>query len=628
MKKLLSLALLFISLATSAQRMLVLPDTPQYAGLNRGVWVFRLADGLPYYSNGTRWVASTGGLGPQTISDSLTAYNSRVVTSYNGVRGAVKGVDTIWFTNLGTVINWRFNGVNYNQLITGTGSVPDSTLFATVYYVNNNFATLTQLGTKLNISDTTNKWLTDVYRKPGTDSVFKVKGGTHTFAFKDSIGSGGGGGISDGDKGDITVSSSGTVWTIDNNAVTNAKINDVAWGKVTGAPAFITNIPSDSSLSISNRINLKLNISDTAAMLSPYLRKIDTTGKWIGIGWLPTLAGKQDALVSGTNIKTINSNSVLGSGNLTTDQLLPSQTGNSGKYLKSNGTNASWETVTAGTLNEDSTAAHIRKGTYSQRPLNPKHGAVFLQTDGWEGNHIYDSVMGKWQFHGVPSQIDISENFHAAAPNTVPRMSNTTSGTGSGIAIIREKKYGSFLRLSTGTTSSGYASFDFQEAAAMTMAPLDSMIIQRQWWVTLDTLSDATNSYQVAIGYLAHQNLWTFSSCIFFYTHSTNSGNWTTRTRKFDNSANMTNKDTGVPAVFGVRTKLAYKINGYTQAIYFYINDVLVTTHSTAGGDNIPMPNASSVSAQYNGGIYKTAGTENRNLIVDEVLYYTIKREY
>lgn len=53
-----------------------------------------------------------------------------------------------------------------------------------------------------------------------------------------------GGGLSDGDKGDITVSSSGTVWTIDNNAVTtakinalavtDAKINDVAFSKVTG----------------------------------------------------------------------------------------------------------------------------------------------------------------------------------------------------------------------------------------------------------------------------------------------------------------------------------------------------------------------------------------------------------
>jgi len=33
--------------------------------------------------------------------------------------------------------------------------------------------------------------------------------------------------------------------------------------------------------SLSNRINLKLNISDTASMLSPYLRAIDTSNKWV-----------------------------------------------------------------------------------------------------------------------------------------------------------------------------------------------------------------------------------------------------------------------------------------------------------------------------------------------------------
>ena len=43
-----------------------------------------------------------------------------------------------------------------------------------------------------------------------------------------------GGGVSDGDKGDITVSSSGTVWTIDNDVVTFAKMQNIGTGNVLG----------------------------------------------------------------------------------------------------------------------------------------------------------------------------------------------------------------------------------------------------------------------------------------------------------------------------------------------------------------------------------------------------------
>lgn len=44
----------------------------------------------------------------------------------------------------------------------------------------------------------------------------------------------GGGGVSDGDKGDISVASSGTVWTIDNDVVTFAKAQNIATDRLVG----------------------------------------------------------------------------------------------------------------------------------------------------------------------------------------------------------------------------------------------------------------------------------------------------------------------------------------------------------------------------------------------------------
>lgn len=49
-----------------------------------------------------------------------------------------------------------------------------------------------------------------------------------------TIASSGGGGISDGDKGDITVSGSGTVWTIDNDVVTFAKMQNITTDRILG----------------------------------------------------------------------------------------------------------------------------------------------------------------------------------------------------------------------------------------------------------------------------------------------------------------------------------------------------------------------------------------------------------
>ncbi len=63
---------------------------------------------------------------------------------------------------------------------------------------------------------------------------------------------------------------------------------------------FVVLTPGIDSTSLSNRINLKVNASDTSAMLSPYLRKLDTTNKWV-----QDIYGRNDSVFKKKNASEI-----------------------------------------------------------------------------------------------------------------------------------------------------------------------------------------------------------------------------------------------------------------------------------------------------------------------------------
>ena len=73
-------------------------------------------------------------------------------------------------------------------------------------------------------------------------------GGTTNFLRADGTWAappGGGGGITDGDKGDVTVSGSGATWTIDNGVVTNAKMAGMLTTRIKGRETAGTGSPED-----------------------------------------------------------------------------------------------------------------------------------------------------------------------------------------------------------------------------------------------------------------------------------------------------------------------------------------------------------------------------------------------
>ncbi len=97
-------------------------------------------------------------------------------------------------------------------------------------------------------------------------------------AVKDSIGAGGGGG---GGSGTVTSISAGNGITVSPSPITTTGTvsadTSVLASKAWANNALASKLNAADTASLSNRINLKLNISDTTAMLSTYLKKQDTT---------------------------------------------------------------------------------------------------------------------------------------------------------------------------------------------------------------------------------------------------------------------------------------------------------------------------------------------------------------
>lgn len=232
------------------------------------------------------------------------------------------------------------------------------------------------------------------------------------------------------------------------------------------------------------------------------------------------LGDKQDTLVSGTNIKTVNSNSLLGSGNIDIDAL-PDQTGQSGKFLTTDGTDASWGEVPApeGVYTEDNlvggTNISIDDGVITGG-IDANTLACFHLNDSWAdasqygstGTSGYDSTSGTWvdgKFGKAFSGIFTTAFRNSAAPIqyvtnalTVDFWGKIANGNGFQF-ILNKNMYGTALCTLT------FTRFLYPEASTNTKFKITGLAQTAQmgnFAATVDAgydLTDAFHHYALCI---------------------------------------------------------------------------------------------------------------------------------
>lgn len=176
----------------------------------------------------------------------------------------------------GDITAGKFNGVT----ISGTGTISGSAS-GTNTGDQNTFSTFSVAGQTDVVADGLADTLTLV---AGSNVTITTNATTDTITIAAS-----GGGVTDGDKGDITVSASGTTWTIDSQAVTYAKIQNVsATDKLLGRSTAGAGSVEEITCTAAGRA--LLDDLDAAAQRTT-----------LGLGTLATQSGTFSGSSSGTN---------------------------------------------------------------------------------------------------------------------------------------------------------------------------------------------------------------------------------------------------------------------------------------------------------------------------------------
>lgn len=385
-------------------------------------------------------------------------------------------------------------------------------------------------------------------------------------------GSGGGGSVSSvfGRTGAVTAASGdySSFYPLLSGSYNNPSwINQLAWSKIIEAPAF-----SDSIAARYSRIEY-LADSTGFVIIKPNGQR-DTTVFTSGAG------------VSGGEVNT---SSNVGSG----AQLAKAKVGVDLPFRTIIGTNE----LTATQNTNDITLSISRgSGTRASRPASPTYvGYEYYQTDEkigwyrWNGTS-YDFITGgrlvargEWLSYDYPT----TDGGFVLTTGVSPAFATTPSSTGEGWGW------------NTGTSTTGSTRFILQNGG---VAHYNNTVYFMST-VAIPTLSNSTDRFQVVVGDSANSSIGVFFTCI----DNENGGNWVCVNRRSGGGTSRT--ATAITPSTSAWQKLSYNIT--PSEVKFYINDVLVVTHSNSA--NIPQ-----TGYLFHSGITKSTGSSERYVFFDE----------